>query len=338
MQTLSWAHGMLQVHTLGGMFGPGVFLLPSGRQVSPFHVAPWWNEAASAELDGLMKGLRGEWPCVPFGFAMPRENFPSEWQTVMDDEWANGEVHGFGSNHDWTFEPQASANEVRLFIDYPSAHEVARLERVITADPSAAAIDISLRIISRTDCHIPVALHGCFSVPDHPGAVELVPGQFKEGVTHPVIVEPGVNCFKPMETFSHLDAVPGVNNLNINAAELPLDRSAEELLQLNGCDGTFALLNHRDGYRLQFDWDAEILPSVLLWYSNKGRQYQPWNGRSLSIGIEPTASAYGLAPQTSLLNNPIRQRGTQTFVKCGVDAPIDIQYRIELSEFSPPNG
>lgn len=331
MQTLSWPHGMLQVHPRGGMFGPGTFLLSDGRQVSPFYVAPWWNEPESASLDGLMKTLRGEWPCVPFGFGMPKESFPPDWQDVIDNSWVDGPVHGYGSNHDWTFEPQSDPREVRLYIDYPADEDVARLERVIAADPDAAAIEVGLRIFARKDCRVPVALHGCFAVPDAPGAVELVPGNYRQGLTHPTTVEPGVDCFMPSQSFQNLDAVPGRDGGVINAAQLPLDRSAEELLQLNDCDGHFDLLNHKDGYQLRFDWDASLLPSVLLWYSNKGRQYAPWNGRCLSIGIEPTASAFGLAPQTSVSENPIAQDGTRTWVECSAAQPVDIRYRISVS-------
>ena len=41
---IAWAHGMASVQALGGMLGPVTFLLPDGRQVSPLHVAPWFDD------------------------------------------------------------------------------------------------------------------------------------------------------------------------------------------------------------------------------------------------------------------------------------------------------
>lgn len=331
VRTLSWTHGMLQVHSLGGMFGPGTFLLPDGRQVSPFHVAPWWNEPESTKLDGLLRGLRGEWPCVPFGFPMPREDFPEDWKSVMDDAETVRDVHGFGSNHHWTFEDDDRSDGVRLRIDYPDDHDVEKLVRVIRPVLHAPEINIELHIHARRSCRLPVALHGCFALPPEVGTAALVPGGFMEGLTHPSIVEPGVGLFEPGRTFHRLDAVPGRNGKQVNAASLPFRQPVEELVQLNRCDGTFALLNSREGYRINLIWDAKILPSVLLWYSNRGRDYAPWSSRNLSIGIEPCCSAFGLAPSTSAAQNPIVQHGTPTAVALSQEAPTLIRYRIGVA-------
>jgi hypothetical protein len=331
VRTLSWPHGLLQVHALGGMIGPASFLLPNGRQVAPLHVAPWWNEPAAQSLDGLTRGLRGEWPCVPFGYPMPKAEFPADWQAVMDDAEEISYAHGFGSHHPWTFRSAPGADRIEMQIDYPADHDVERLERSIVPDPDGAAIDVMLTIHVRRPCRLPVAFHGCFALPDVPGAVGLVPGRFSEGVTHPATVEPGAALFVPDRTFTALDAVPTRGGGTQDATHLPFDRPVEELLQLNGSDGSFALINRHDGYRVDFTWDSQILPSVLLWYSNRGRAAYPWSSRNLNIGIEPTASAYGLSPRTSAADNPIAHRCTPTAVALDPTKPTKLRYRLAVS-------
>jgi hypothetical protein len=62
--TLKWAHGEATIQALGGMLGPVRFELGRGQSISPLHVAPWGDDA---RRPGLMRAMRGEWPCLPFG-------------------------------------------------------------------------------------------------------------------------------------------------------------------------------------------------------------------------------------------------------------------------------
>ncbi len=85
---------------------------------------------------------------------------------------------------------------------------------------------------------------------------------------------------------------------------VPLSGQVEELLQIDGSDGTIALACPADGYRARLTWDAQVFPSVNLWYSNRGRTAFPWNGRHLALGVEPICAAFGLSPATSRQPNP----------------------------------
>ena len=79
---LGWAHGALTVQRLGAMLAPVTFVLADGRQVSPFHIAPWADEPGSDALPGILRKLRGEWPCVPFGYSVPADG----WEVAYVDE------------------------------------------------------------------------------------------------------------------------------------------------------------------------------------------------------------------------------------------------------------
>ena len=83
------------------------------------HVAPWAEEPVTAELPGILQRLRGEWPCVPFGYAVTDPTAPAEWARLNGPSEPDEEIHGHSSNHPWTWEESDGAS-LRLSIDYPA--------------------------------------------------------------------------------------------------------------------------------------------------------------------------------------------------------------------------
>ena len=335
LRSLEWAHGKASVSAFGGMIGPCTFNLPSGISVQPFHTAPWLDEADVNDLDGLLAGLQGEWPCVPFGYPLQPEggpeSWPDGWPGAVEAAAQVADVHGYSSAANWSFDA-ASDRAVSMYIDYPEHHAIRRLERVVRPDPDAAALDIELTIYARRETCEPIGLHGCFRLPPIAGMASLEPGGFAVGRTHPLTVEPEAPIFMPDTTFERLDAVEAVGGNKIDASCIPFVANGEDLLQLDGIDGCFAMAVHDKGYRVTFDWDADILPSVLLWYSNRGRAAAPWKNQHLCIGIEPICSPFGLSPDMARANNPIAANGTPTCVVLRPDTPVTIHYRIGVSD------
>ena len=327
---LGWAHGALTVQRLGAMLAPVTFVLADGRQVSPMHVAPWVNEHDAEALPGILRKLRGEWPCVPFGYSVPAEGWPESWARVMGPPAADEEVHGHSSNHDWTWR-DGERGSLSLELAYPRASPVERVERTVTPDPSAPAIDIEFRIFVRRACRLPIGLHPVFRLPFETGAATLELGGFDEGRTYPHDVEPDAALFARNKAFFELTSVPVRAGGTVDASRLPLVVNTEELLQIEGADGFAALANHEDGYRVELSWQKEHFPSLLLWYSNRGRKTSPWNGRNVAIGIEPICSPFGLGPATALSDNPIAQSGITTALEFSPEKPFVTRYRIEAS-------
>ncbi|TGT38043.1 MULTISPECIES: hypothetical protein [unclassified Mesorhizobium] len=327
---LGWAYGALTVQRLGAMLAPVTFILQDGRQVSPMHIAPWSNEPGTEALPGILRKLRGEWPCVPFGYSVPAEGWPGNWARVMGSPESEEEVHGHGSNHDWTWRASGSGS-LSLELTYPQASPVERVERTVTPDPSAAAIDIEFRIVVRRACRLPIGLHPVFRLPFETGAASLELGSFDEGRTYPHDVEPGAELFARGKSFTDLTSVPARAGGTADASRLPLTADTEELLQIEGLDGTAALANHAEGYRVKLSWQKAHFPSLLLWYSNRGRKAAPWNGRHVAIGIEPICSPFGLGPATALADNPIARSGIATALEFSPEKPFVTRYRIEAS-------
>jgi len=242
---------------------------------------------------------------------------------------SNCQVQAGGANGAVTFD-RVTETEISMSVDYPEYHTIRRLERIVRPDLNASALDLELTIHARKECCEPVGLHGCFALPKLAQNATLEPGEFVIGRTHPQIIEPAAPIFQPDTTFRSLSEVVAHTGEIIDASHLPFVKNGEDLLQLDGINGHFSMTVPEGGYRVSFDWDEHILPSVLLWYSNRGRAAEPWNNRHLCIGIEPICSPFGLSPNMARSVTPVSREGTATCVTLDPNCPKTIRYRIEV--------
>jgi hypothetical protein len=323
---LDWAHGRLTVQRLGAMLAPVVFRLPDGRTASPLHVAPWADEPGTATLPGILQRLRGEWPCVPFGYGRPQA-LTGDWAGLQAEPgiWPHGE----SSNRVWNWAEAEGA--LALTLTHAPDNPIARLERVIRPDPAAAAVDITLTIHPRADCHLPIGLHPVFRVPDDRQGLRLDAGAEGRVLTFPGALEPGISRFSPGAEAASLAQVPLTTGGHVDATRLPLPFATEDLVQIAGASGRVALDYLAEGFRTELTWDRALFPSVILWLSNRGRQAAPWSGRHLAVGVEPVAAAFDLGTAISAADNPIARRGVPTAVPFRAGQPVTTRYRIAVS-------
>jgi hypothetical protein len=322
------------VQSLGGMLGPVLFLLPDGRQVSPLHVAPWSNDPERETLPDILQELRGEWPCVPFGSDASRK-LPPGWSATGESFEGAGVPHGHGSNIHWAW-GACDDRQITLECHYPDTHPIRLLRREIVPDPSAAAIDITLEIEARRSCRLPIGLHPTFRLSPRPGSVVIEPGSYSRVWSFPGDVEPGAALFAPDRQWPSLGAVATRGGLIVDAAHVPLSAETEDLLQLSGVDGSLALHYGDEGFRARLSWQKEHFPSLLLWYSNRGRKAYPWNGRHVALGVEPIASAFDLGPAISAGVNPLVSSGVATAIAFEPGQTFITRYR--LSAEAAPAG
>ena len=112
---LVWDHGSAEVQSLGAMLGPLSLRIGDERELEIMHVAPWAGMTRSSSLPGIMRRLRGEWPCLPFGCTEPPHGLPAAWRTHAPDDGWN---HGYAANHHWRC-VSATEHRIHLAIDYP---------------------------------------------------------------------------------------------------------------------------------------------------------------------------------------------------------------------------
>lgn len=312
--SLEGPHARVQVQALGGMLGPVTFRLPDGREVSPLYRAPWHGEdGPGLRGNPLLRHLNGDWVCAPYGPAAAPPDLPPGWQVrPLDDTAADaGWDHGWIANHPWRV-VAGDAGHLHLAIEPPPGHALERVERLVSLSPDGPGLEVITRLHPRRTVTWPVALHPTFAWP--PGGLELRPGALRAVHTYPVAPVPGVSRLQPGAVASSLQALPTQSGGLLDLQRLPLADDTEELLQLQEVQPPFVLrwwpqpagagagapipigrpADAREPIDLEIDWDASLLPDLLLWISQRGRRHAPWSGRNLALGIEPCASCFDL--------------------------------------------
>ncbi|WP_341318082.1 hypothetical protein WN982_23575 [Paraburkholderia sp. IMGN_8] len=333
---LEWAHGSLAVYAMGGMLGD-VTLKRGDGEIRPFYEAPWLADG-SPEPAGLLGHMRSEFPCVPFGVPYEPEAVEENWRKSLATPVAEYDpsldasddlLHGYCSVGEWTLVRQTD-HDIEIALEYPASSSIARVTRVIRADPDGPAIDFHVTVESRRDTRRPIGLHPNLALPSIAGAFQIHPGTFDFGIVHPAGPEPGVSRAASGAIFHALDKVPLHAGGTAAFNRLPFAHCTEEIIQLCGVDGSVVLTDDESCVAYRLTWDASVLPSLLLWISNRGRSYSPWNGRNLCLGVEPIAGAFELGCRAGLAANPINERGTPTAVRINPAQPVEIAYRFEV--------
>ncbi|MPW21850.1 hypothetical protein GCT13_34520 [Paraburkholderia sp. CNPSo 3157] len=315
----------------------GVTLKKGDRRYQPFYEAPWISDG-TAPPAGLLGQLRSEFPCVPFGVPYEPETVVADWRdsvaaAVMHDDHpldtSDNLLHGYVCVGEWTLVSQ-TAHEIHIALDYPVSSSIARVVRVIRADPHGPAIDFSVKVEARRKTRRPIGLHPNLALPKVAGAFQIHPGVFQFGMVHPAGPEPGVSRAVPGAMFDRLDSVPVRDGGTTAFDRFPFEHDTEEIIQLCGVDGVVTLTDDELQVTYRLTWDASALPSLLLWISNRGRSYSPWNSRNVCLGVEPVSSAFELGCRAGLAENPINERGVPTALSIEPDRPLEIAYRFEI--------
>lgn len=325
---LQHAGTSIELQRLGAMLAPIVFRTDGRPDFAPMQVAPWAEEPGAEAWPGILRRLRGDWPCVPFGTVERPPGLAPDW---IEREPEDRHGHGYGSNHAWHWlEPTAAEpHSLALAIDYPPDHAVRRLERRVSLRAAAdgpgghggrgsrgggldlgpADVVMTLSIEVRRPCVLPVALHPTFRL--DAGAVRLHAAHAAAVHAYPVPAEPGVSRLQPGAAFTSLAAAPLVDGGRVDLTRLPLPFDTEELLQVQDLTGPLRLDYLDAGWSVELDWDRDLLPDAMLWISQRGRRHAPWNGRHAALGLEPLNASFDLArvaspPPTHPL---VRRRG-----------------------------
>jgi hypothetical protein len=327
---LTWDKGDIALYSLGGMLGPAQFRLPDGRMVSPLHVAPW-HEEGLPNLPPILQGLRGDWPCVPFGIR-PDAALPSEWDVPRPEHPDPSTLlgHGYGSNHHWTFLP-STPTSIGAAIDYPEACAIARLERRIEVVPGETTLRCSLDILARRDCRLPIGLHPTFRMTTEPGSMRLDIGPH-EGVWSPPVDEgPGFSLVEPGQHFASMSSLKDRSGAPLALDRLPTPTRSETLLMATGVSGRATLDYLAEGFRVTLSVDPAVFPNLMLWFSNYGRTASPWSGRHLALGIEPVCAAFDLGAEISASDNPLARKGIRTARDFRAGERVSTSYEIAIT-------
>ncbi len=262
------------------MLAPVAFRL-GDRIVSPYSLSPWKPNEIDADLPVLLKNLRGDFFCLPFG---PQEN---------------GLPHGETANCAWHLVSE-TANSLTLGID--ATDVAANVTKTISLRPEQTAIYYEHRISG---------LVGDFSYGNHPildlssmpdGAARVSVSPFRWGSVYPEVfsnpADGAKQTLKIAALFSDLREVPLADGGTTDLTRYPARAGNDDLVMMVSEDAT---------PEQPFAWTAVVLdgyvwfslknpadfPATLFWLSNGGRSAAPWESRHLGrLGIEDVCSHF----------------------------------------------
>lgn len=294
-----------------------------GVVVEPLAVAPWAPDPA-ADRPTHLDVLGGEFVAVPFGSAGSPAAPAGAW-AALPPAAAPALPHGLAADADWAV-LEAGERRIRLACDYPEDDAVARLERVVELREDGPVVDLELVVHARRAGAVPIGLHPVLRLP-HQGFSLSLDVSFDAGHTYPGVVPPGAAAAAPGRTFRSLRAVPGPSG-PVDLGRLPLDRPVEDVLLLTGVSAPVTARFGDDGSGVVLDWDRSVLPSVLLWISDRALGGDPWQHRYRGLGVEPVAAAFDLPPEVSTGPNPLAAAGVRTAVALRPGEPLVVRSSI----------
>jgi len=308
------------VTRLGGHLAPVTFDR-KGRKIQPFAIAPWAEEKIDSAAPGVMRSMRGDFFCLPFGGnAAP---FRGERHPP----------HGETANSPWTFvgRKRISGAET-LHLRIRPKIRLGQVDKFITLRKGEPVI-YSRHIISGMSGPMSLGHHATLRFPSHPGSGLISTSPFRLGQ---VFVEPverpeerGYSSLVPGAIFESLDQVPALVGGTADLSRYPARRGYEDIVMLAGDPA------------LPFAWTAvsfpkerhvwfslknpRVLRHTLMWHSNGGRHYPPWNGRHIdTLGLEEITSWFhgGLAP--SVRPNDLSRSGHPTSLRLNSHHPLTV--------------
>jgi hypothetical protein len=185
-----------------------------------------------------------------------------------------------------------------------------------------------------------VGHHALVRFPDSPGSGVVSTSRFVHAQVLPDLFERpenrGYQSLKPDAAFRSLDRVPTLTGELADVSRFPARRGYDDLVMLSADP------------KLPFAWNAVTFPRerhvyfalrdpeqlrhTILWISNGGRHYAPWNGRHTSVmGIEDTTSYFHYGLAESAKPNPLSRRGIPTTVTLSQRSPVAINYIVGVA-------
>lgn len=307
---------------LGGHLGPVAFSV-GGRWIEPFSVAPWAAEKLEGGVPSMLRALRGDFFCAPFG--------------ANERPW-RGEAHpphGETANAVWRLRSiERGKGRTVLRAALTARVRPGRVEKEVTLVDGHAAL-YQRHSLSGYRGPLPVGHHPMLRFPEAEGSglistsrterIQVFPGWFERPE------KGGYQALRPGGVFRSLNRAPLLNGGTTDISRFPARAGFEDLVMLTADPS------------LAFAWTAVVfpaeryawlairrpidLPHTIFWISNGGRRYPPWNGRHRAVmGLEDVASYFHTGLEGSAGKNPLRRLGYPTMHVLDPRRPTEIRH------------
>ncbi|TKT82422.1 hypothetical protein [Aquamicrobium sp. LC103] len=287
-----------------------------GRTLVPLHRAPWADESDADLPEGPAPNvarLSGDFFCAPF--------------SRNDVEAAP--THGWSANGAW--EPVESAAveggwRARFRLERPVMGAV--LEKTMTLRDGHPFLYQEHRFHGGGG-EVPVAHHTMVRM-EEGGTLAFSPKKCALTPETALEADParGRSLLAYPARSERLERVAMAGGGFADLGRYPIGEAHEDFVTLvEAADagiGFAACARHAEADLVLVLKRPAELPVTMLWYSNGGRRYAPWNGRHVGVlGIEDGCSAVG--HRASIGDNPVRREGVATALRLVPDGSVAVR-------------
>ena len=309
------SHVAAFVTVQGGHTGPVRYRL-GDRWVSPGHVAPWAEEPTE-DLPPMLRLLRGDFFCMPFGGG------------------GGHPPHGETANAVWTLDDVAHEDDATTLVAHLDLTlGPGRVEKHVTLRDGHAAV-YTQHVVRGASGPMPLGHHAMLRFPDAEGSGLVAVSPFAKGFVAPEPIETaetgGASSLAPGATFDYLDAVPLAAGGTTDLSCYPARRGYEDLVLLASDPAPAfcwtAVTFPAEGYVWFALKNPRALRATVLWHSNGGRRYAPWNSRHVNVlGLEEVTSYFHYGLPISAEPNALTAQGIPTAIDLNPATPLDVRY------------
>jgi hypothetical protein len=299
----------LSLTQLGSMLGPVTFFPEDDDSIRPYAVAPWAEEPLNEDLPPMLRALRGDWFCSAFG----ENSEPYEGRHLPP--------HGETANCVWrpiARDETSAGCWLRLGVELPlqGGHCQAT-----TGLLNGQSVIYQRHDVAGLRGPLNPGHHATLAFPDMEKSGRLSFSRFIHARTYFEPMERpqnrGYSWLQPDTEISDLEAVPCIDGSTTDLSRYPARRGFEDIAIL--CTdpsvdlGWSAVTFAEQGFAWFALRNPQLLTCTLLWFSNGGRHFPPWNGRHINVmGIEDITSFFHVGIAASCRSNSLSERGIRT--------------------------
>ena len=293
----------------------------AGRVAAPFHRAPWADDPPLSlgedEAPHLAR-LSGDFFCAPFGTS-DEEPAPAHGWTA-NAAWQPIGAFAFSGGITARFVLERSVLGAKVVKEFTLRHGHPFLYQRHVFEGGQGAL--------------PVASHAMVHLPAG-GRMAFSRKRFVETPPTPLEPDPSRGRFLlayPAQS-AELGRFPTTAGGFVDLGRYPIGADHEDFAMLVEADlaglGWSAVVREQEDDVALMLKDPRRLPVTMLWFSNGGRDYPPWNGRHRNVlGIEDGCTWSLAGHAASLTDNPLRALGIPTAICLDPQGSVDVRHVI----------
>lgn len=288
-----------------------------GAMIAPLHRAPWAADEVPEGAPTHQRWLAGDFLAAPMG------------------PGPQG-LHGLAANGDWRV-LEAPRSTLRAVLE-GEIHGASVIKELSLTDGHPFVYQRHL-FIGGTGA-IPVANHAMISVPN--GAkLSFSRKRWWETLAAPLETTQGRSCLAYPRRSEDAAEFPGADGGHINLHRYPWGPRHEDFVA--GIEdpgsplGWTAVVRPEEGDLVLSLRNARALPMTMLWHSNGGRDYAPWNGRHTGcLGVEEGAVLPMLGLSSQEEPDPLTAAGQPALVQLDPMGTVDVRHVLGAARW--PSG